>query len=189
MRPAVLAVILLAVLALSGCTFRSSTILPDPMLAGDEIEGFGRAGDHGLENYDRGQRAFVTAGRIAAELVGDGVRYRLTPAEAGEDEIVFRAQKLGERTYLLRYREGSSNDRDALAFLVMDNRHYFVLSGITDQALLDAIFAGGPYPRGSVTSAIEIDDMATALRLAAYLGAERAELSRAGMLAEFRLAD
>jgi hypothetical protein len=175
--------VLMLTLVLGGCTFQSSTILPDPMKSGDEIVGLGTAKPVKLDAFDLDTQAWGYAGVLTPQTTADGTLYSLAIKDDTSHRLLFTAQKLTENNYLLRYSQIQTGtdakiDESALVFLRIDGGVYYFLSGISDKDKLAGIFGGADLPRRDGESVILLDTMDQAKRISAYYDAHFDEFQK-----------
>lgn len=193
MRLMKMVVVLMGLLWMAGCTFESTTVLTQADAYGDAISGFPEEGAFRIESYDRAKLdyAFFATGRVE-KSPGKGVRYVMSFNDSGTMELVVQARKISDDNYLVRYFQVLADrppelDESGLVFARHDAGTYYVLTGISSQAMLDKVFSGEPSIELS-TSVVRIENDHQAERISNYFRDHFADFPKDQDYARLRIA-
>jgi hypothetical protein len=164
---------LLGLVWLGGCAFESSTVLSDITAAGDQISGFPEDRPFTIEAFDRAKLQYAYFASVKSEKVsGKGIRYVMTFSDNSPMRLVVQAKRMSEGNYLIRYFQTEAGkaltmNESGLVFAKHDGDTYYVLTGISNQLMLDKIFVG-ERPLELSTSVVHIENDHQADRISTY---------------------
>jgi hypothetical protein len=173
MRAMKVVLALLGLVWLGGCTFESSTVLPDVTAAGDQISGFPEDSPFTIEAFDRAKLQYAYFASVKPEKVpGQGIRYVMTFNDNSPMQLVVQARRMSDNNYLIRYFQTEAGkaltmNESGLVFARIEGDTYYVLTGISNQAMLDKIFVG-ERPLELSTSVVHIETDHQADRISTY---------------------
>lgn len=173
MRAMRMVLALLGLVWLGGCTFESETVLPDAAAAGDPIAGFPEDTPFKIEAFDRAKLQYAYFASVKSEkMEGKGIRYVVTFNDNSPMQLVVQAKRMSDDNYLIRYFQTEAGkaltmNESGLVFAKRDGDTYYVLTGISTQAMLDKIFVG-ERPLELSTSVVRIENDRQAERISSY---------------------